>query len=225
VKERTKRSVRLRRTVVVLALGVAIGTLIMATPAAGHFQASIDHIWSHIKAKADKRYLLRPAGTQQEWVAGSTWVNEDGTGILLYGQDSWCRNNGGDGGYLIQQVHLPQGATILKYRAGYKDDAGSAGGNGTAFLTKEALNGGTGSYTDITSVSLPDAVGWTYVDKVLPAPEVVDNKKYAYIFIYSLAGNAGACTAGIYYKPPGSPTLGQPLRTGGRATGESSNPR
>jgi hypothetical protein len=42
---------------VVLALGVAIGTMIMATPTSGHFQSSIDHIWSHIKPKADRRYL------------------------------------------------------------------------------------------------------------------------------------------------------------------------
>jgi hypothetical protein len=39
----------------------------------------------------------------------------------------------------------------------------------------------------------------------------VDNKKYAYIFIYSLNGNAGACTAGIYHTPSGTPTFGQPL--------------
>jgi hypothetical protein len=185
--------------------------MLVVQPATAHFLPSITHIWSHIKPKADKRYLLRPTGTQQEWVAGSTWVNEDGTGVLLYGQDSWCRDNGGDGGYLIQQVHLPQGAKIMKYRAGFKDDGGSAGANGTVFLTREALNGGTGTYQDIASVTLPDASGWTYVDQVLPSPVVVNNKKYAYIFIYSLSGNAGACTAGIYYTPPGTPTVGQPL--------------
>ena len=200
------------RTTAVLALGVVIGVVLLAPPAGAHFQASIDHIWKHIKPKADKRYLLRPTGMQQEWVAGSTWVNEDGTGILLYGQESWCRDNGGDGGYLIQQVHLPQGAKIVKYRAGFKDNGGSALSNGTAYLTREALNGGTGSYQDIASVALPDASGWTYADKVLTTPVVVNNKKYAYIFIYDLANGAGACTAGIYYMPPGAPTTGQAAR-------------
>jgi len=57
VKERSKRGTRLRRMIVVLAIGVAIGTMIMATPASAHFRSSIDHIWSHIKPKADARYL------------------------------------------------------------------------------------------------------------------------------------------------------------------------
>jgi len=34
-----------------------IGVLVSATPAGAHFQASIDHIWSHIKPKADARDL------------------------------------------------------------------------------------------------------------------------------------------------------------------------
>jgi hypothetical protein len=38
----------------VLALGVVIGVLVSATPAGAHFQASIDHIWSHTP-KADAR--------------------------------------------------------------------------------------------------------------------------------------------------------------------------
>jgi hypothetical protein len=57
MKERTKRGTRLRRTIVVLALGVALGTMIVATPASAHFRSSIDHIWSHIKPKADVRYV------------------------------------------------------------------------------------------------------------------------------------------------------------------------
>jgi hypothetical protein len=197
------------RATAVLALGAVIGIMLVAQPAGAHFLPSINHIWAHIKHKADHRYLLRPTGMQQAWVAGSTWVNEDGTGILLYGQASWCRDNGGDGGYLIQQVHLPQGAKIIKYRAGYKDDAGAGVSNGTAYLTREALNGGTGTYLDLAFVDLPNATGWTYSDKTLTTPVVVNNKKYAYIFLYSLTGNAGACTAGIYYRPPGAPTVGQ----------------
>jgi hypothetical protein len=47
----------------VLALGVAIGSLIAATPAAAHFRASINHIWFHIKPKADARYLQQSMKT------------------------------------------------------------------------------------------------------------------------------------------------------------------
>jgi hypothetical protein len=52
-----KRLKRRWRIATVLALGALMGILISATPAGAHFQASIDHIWSHIKPKADARYL------------------------------------------------------------------------------------------------------------------------------------------------------------------------
>ena len=40
-----------------LAVGVAIGTVLMATPAAGHI-GSVSHLWNHhIKPKADQRYV------------------------------------------------------------------------------------------------------------------------------------------------------------------------
>ena len=52
-----RQSTRRWRWATVLALGVVIGVLVSATPAGAHFQASIDHIWSHIKPKADARDL------------------------------------------------------------------------------------------------------------------------------------------------------------------------
>jgi hypothetical protein len=56
--------------IVVLALGVAIGTMIMATPASGHFRRSINHIWSHIRPKADARYD-RPTVKRLETIRGT----------------------------------------------------------------------------------------------------------------------------------------------------------
>jgi hypothetical protein len=45
------------RTAAVLALGVAIGTVLVATPAASHI-GTVTHLWNHhIKPKADARYL------------------------------------------------------------------------------------------------------------------------------------------------------------------------
>jgi hypothetical protein len=47
------------RTAAVLAIGVAIGTILVATPAGSHI-GSVTHLWeSHIKPKADDRYLQR----------------------------------------------------------------------------------------------------------------------------------------------------------------------
>jgi hypothetical protein len=61
----TNRSTRRRRTIIVLALGVAIGTMLFASPAGAHFAPSITHIWAHIKPKADARYANAVAGTDK----------------------------------------------------------------------------------------------------------------------------------------------------------------
>jgi hypothetical protein len=78
VKERTKRGTRLRRMIAVLAVGIAIGTMIMASPAAADFRASISHIWSHIKPKADARYVNVKGNEQGVAVAGLS-MNAAGT--------------------------------------------------------------------------------------------------------------------------------------------------
>jgi hypothetical protein len=71
VKERIRRGTRLRRTIVVLALGIAIGTMIVATPAMGHVGGTVSHLWNtHIKPKADARYD-RPVIKAGETVRGT----------------------------------------------------------------------------------------------------------------------------------------------------------
>jgi hypothetical protein len=61
LKKGTDRGMRRWRAVAVLALGVAIGTAMMATPAWSHFQASISHLQSHF----DPRYANAKAGTDK----------------------------------------------------------------------------------------------------------------------------------------------------------------
>lgn len=58
---------KLWQTITVLAVGVAVGTMLMATPATAHFLPSIAHIWSHIKPKTDARYV-RSSATAYAWV-------------------------------------------------------------------------------------------------------------------------------------------------------------
>ena len=54
-----KKKTRRWRAAGLLAAGVAIGTVLMATPAAGHI-GSVSHLWNHhIKPKADQRYDMR----------------------------------------------------------------------------------------------------------------------------------------------------------------------
>lgn len=52
-----RRITRLRGTIAVLALGVAIGAMMVATPAGAHVGGTVNHLWEHLKPKADARYL------------------------------------------------------------------------------------------------------------------------------------------------------------------------
>lgn len=70
------------RLIAVLALGAVIGMMLVAQPAGAHFLASIDHIWHHIKPKADERYLpssgnLKPGKTLRGvyWALGDDDTN------------------------------------------------------------------------------------------------------------------------------------------------------
>jgi hypothetical protein len=61
MKDETRGVSRRWRMAAVLALGVTLGTMLMATPATAHFLPSISHIWSHIRPLADTRYVNRSA--------------------------------------------------------------------------------------------------------------------------------------------------------------------
>lgn len=50
-------SARRWRTASVLMLGAVIGIMLVAQPAGAHFLPSINHIWNHLKPKADARYI------------------------------------------------------------------------------------------------------------------------------------------------------------------------
>jgi hypothetical protein len=68
------------RATVVVALGVIIGVMLLAPPAGAHFQASIRHIWHHIRPKADQRYLrynatLPPGKTLTGSWSASVWAH------------------------------------------------------------------------------------------------------------------------------------------------------
>jgi hypothetical protein len=54
------------RTAAVLALGVVIGTMLLATSAGAHVGGTVSHLWNdHIKPKADARYANAVAGTDK----------------------------------------------------------------------------------------------------------------------------------------------------------------
>jgi hypothetical protein len=65
VKKGTDRALRRWRTAAVLAVGVSIGVAMIATPAAGHVGGTVNHLWGHLKPKADARYANVVAGTDK----------------------------------------------------------------------------------------------------------------------------------------------------------------
>jgi len=81
-----KRVSRRWRTAAVLALGIVIGTMLLATSAGAHVGGTVLHLWNqHIKPKADARYVnvneLKQLGmlrAQKDGTAGGTTVTAGG---------------------------------------------------------------------------------------------------------------------------------------------------
>lgn len=87
------------RLTALLVLGAMVGMLVVASPAGAHFKMSINHIWHHIKGKADKRYIKKNTlgmplagasiaadGTVQRYFnrkGGAPTVDHSSTGIYI----------------------------------------------------------------------------------------------------------------------------------------------
>jgi hypothetical protein len=95
MQEKSKVVSRRWRTAAVLAAGVAVGAVLFATPAAGHFQASIDHIWSHIKPKADKRYVNEGCKSTRVLSQGFCIEKTNRTATNIYAASETCAAAGG----------------------------------------------------------------------------------------------------------------------------------
>jgi hypothetical protein len=80
--------------VALLAAGIAIGVVMVATPAGAHVGGSVNHLWNHIKPKADKRYV-----NENE----ALWAVVDGaTGNLARGNNVATTNRSGAGTYQVR---------------------------------------------------------------------------------------------------------------------------
>jgi hypothetical protein len=62
----TNRGLRRWRAVALLAVGMTIGVVMVATPAGAHVGGTVGHLWNdHIKPKADARYANAVSGTDK----------------------------------------------------------------------------------------------------------------------------------------------------------------
>lgn len=62
-------------SVALLAAGIAIGVVMVATPAGAHVGGTVNHLWNHLKPKADARYVNE---TELLWAV----VDGDGAAIV-----------------------------------------------------------------------------------------------------------------------------------------------
>jgi hypothetical protein len=200
VKERRWKFVAL------LAAGMAVGVVMVGTPAGAHI-GSVTHLWSkHIKPRADKRYQKIPTTTQHYAIAGSALVAANGTrgDTLVSGTGSedpgWCYT----GGDFYAEIHLPHGAKITGLTVDYEDDSGTVASNGSVFVTRMAFSGRGGSYEDIFFADLlntgtPGAVATDNGALQNAGAQVVSNFRH----VYNIIGQnvqAGTAICGIDVK-------------------------
>jgi hypothetical protein len=195
------------KAVALLASGIAIGVVMVGTPAGAHV-AGWTHNWNkHIKPKADKRYQKIPTGTQHYTIAGSALVADDGTRADVFVSGSgdtnlgWCYT----GGNFYAEIHLPHGAKITGLTVDYRDDSGTTGSNGSVYVTRMPLKGKGGSYSDIIySQLLNTAVAGDQASAAgsfLNAPaQVVNNARHVYnVIAQGVAADAAVCGIDIRY--------------------------
>lgn len=142
-----------------LTAGMAIGIVMVGTPAGAHVGGTVNHLWKkHIRPKADQRYQKIPTTTQHYTIAGSAVVPDDGTrgDTFVSGtgdeDPGWCYT----GGNFYAEIHLPQGARITGLTVDYRDDSATTNSNGDVYITRMAFRGRGGAYDDIFRADLVD---------------------------------------------------------------------
>ena len=189
------------------------------TPAFAHVGDSLSHLYKHL----DKRYQQIPTTTQHYTIAGSTYVDADSVGREdgMPTGDAWCTRFG-SGSDFYAPVHLPQGVTVTGFKVEYVDDSGTTNDNGTVYLTRFALMGKGGDYSDMYFAGLADTTapgdGIKVAGTVSNTTALnIDNTEEAYTVIGQLgSANPWICNIEVLYtvhKPfdavagPGSPGL------------------
>jgi hypothetical protein len=138
LKKATDRGMRRWRAVALVAAGLAIGVTMMATPAVGHVGGTVNHLWGHLKPKADARYAKKNVEAWHEVGAAGQpafengWVNYGGSfATAAFYKDT------------LGVVHLrglvmsgTAGTTIFQLPVGYRP------GSNKIFTTRNASGSG-----------------------------------------------------------------------------------
>jgi hypothetical protein len=153
-----------------------------------------------------------PTSPQHLVYPGSAVIDGDGAGrVQTFVQQTgattnrqWCARTGG-GGFDFMPVELPQGAVVTSITANYGDDAATATGNGTAYLTRMSLFGSGGVYSDVFVDTLPNNVNAGSLSSATDstptsvAEATIDNTKYTYNIILDLGTATAICAVDVTY--------------------------
>ena len=86
--EHGNRVSRRWRVVALLAMGALLGVALTATPAASHVGGTVNHLWGHLRPKADARYL--PGGNlpRGKTIRGNFVIEDVATGASSHASSS-----------------------------------------------------------------------------------------------------------------------------------------
>jgi hypothetical protein len=185
--------------IVVLALGVAIGTMIMATPATAHFQASISHIAKHMKqifytkSQSNARYV-RATGVLT--IPGVAFVET--TAGTPTGGSCIPETVAGNGTYYAP-VNLPQGVRVTRLTHFWWDADAS---DSTASLVRVPLPATDGPFVmAAASSSLGDAVHTSSTTTTV-TDAVINNNTNSYFVRVTQPGAVCIDAIQIFYRRP-----------------------
>jgi hypothetical protein len=136
------------KLVALLAAGMVIGVVMVATPSGAHIGGTVNHLWNHLKPKADARYV-----NESELL----WAVVDGnTGNLARGNRVASSTRSGAGTY---QVRFARNVRNCAYVA----TIGLTGASGTSAAADIAVVGENASVNGVF-VTVEDPPG-TRVDR------------------------------------------------------------
>lgn len=166
-------------------------------------------------------FEMAGGGGSDAYVAGGgNWTDRDGasrnhTQLTDGAQTQRCTISGasatGQPG-VYQDIHLPQGATVTKVTADYRDDPSSTLANGTLTLTRTPMYSSGGTLEDLATISLNNlgaGIALTASDNTIGDAEpwvgVIDNTLYSYTLMGfpapPLAG-VGFCNVKVDFNLP-----------------------
>jgi hypothetical protein len=161
-------------------------------------------------------------GSDAYVVSGGAWNDRDGlmlnavqaTFTGAFGtKTQWCTTPGSGTPAAYADIHLPQGAQVMKMTVDYRDDAGTTNSNGTVVLTRDPLfssdasgTAGTLATASLGNIGLGDAA--IALDDTIgdlnPSLGAIDNSRFSYALVANPGANTGVgfCAVTINYDLP-----------------------